>query len=81
MATACGNGRQQQALCHGGAGTVQPQMGNAGIAQGKGRADALVQKISGIHQIHILRSDARLIQKGIQSKLLHFLLRLFPAFL
>ena len=73
------HGCQQKALCHGGAGTVQPQMGDAGVSQGEGGADTLVQKVPGENQINVSGAQAGLVQQLVQGQLLHLLLRLLPG--
>ena len=51
------HGSQQQAFRHGGAGPVQPKVGYAGVPQGKGGADALVQQITGENHVKIRHSQ------------------------
>ena len=80
IAPAHGHGGQQQRLRHGGARPVEPQMGDPGIAQGKGGADALVQQIPGEDQVDVIGVEPRLVQKLVQGELLHLLLRLLPGF-
>ena len=80
VAATHGHGGKEQTLGHGGAGSVQTQVGDAGIAQGKGRADALIQQIAGEYQIDVLGAQMRLVQELVQRQLLHFLLRLLPGF-
>ena len=79
----CGDGQrgQQQALRHGGAGPIEPQVGQPRIAHGKRRTDALVQQVSGEHQIQIKPLDFCLFQQQAQGLLLHGLLRLLPGLL
>ena len=74
------HGCQQQAQGHGGAGTVESQVGDARIAQGKGGADALIQQVPGAHQIDVPGLQPGLLQQLVQGKLLHFLFRLLPGF-
>ena len=73
------HGRQQQPLRHGGAGPVQAQRREAGVPQAIRRADALIQKIPGKNRPQRLPRQVRTIQRGLQRKLLHFRLRLFPG--
>lgn len=75
------HGSDEQTLRHGGAGTVKPQMGDAGIAQAEGGADALVQKIPGQDQVEILLFHSGLFSQFFQRHLLHFFLCLFPGLL
>ena len=75
------HGGHKQALRHGGAGAVQSQMGNAGISQSEGRADALVQQIPGKYDIKIRHGQTGLFRQFPQSQLLHLFFRLFPGFL
>ena len=53
VTASCHHGGDQQAFRHGGAGTVQSQMGDVGIAQGERGTDALIQQIPGQHQIQL----------------------------
>ena len=73
------HGSQQKALGHGGAGSVEPQVGDPAVAQGKGGADALIQQIPGAHQIDISGIQPGFLQQLVQCKLLHFLFRLLPG--
>lgn len=75
------HGRQQQTLGHGGAGAIKSQMGDPGVAQRKGGADTLIQKIPGKHQVEICGINLRFFGQRFQSQLLHFPLCLFPGFL
>ena len=79
--TAHGHRCKQQTFRHGGAGTVKSQMGNSGISQGEGGADALIQQIPGEYQIHFLWSQLRFLQKLSQRLLLHMFFGLLPGFL
>ena len=79
VAAAHGHRRQQQALGHGGAGPVKPQMGDPGVAQGKAGADALVQQVPGEDQVQIPLLQLRLVQQLFQGQLLHFLFGLLPG--
>ena len=76
-----GHGGHEQAFGHGGAGPVEPQVGDSQIPQGKGRADALVQQIPGKDQVKIRQKDSRLFRQFFQGLLLHMVFRLFPGIL
>ena len=75
-------GRQAQALSHGGAGTVEPVEGHPEVPQAEGGADTLVQQISGQDIVQVLRRQLRLLQRSLKDRLLHgglcFLPGLFP---
>ena len=71
--------RKTQALRHGGAGAVEPQIGNAAILDGESGADALVQQIPAEDELG--RRPARLLRAEIQTAPQHGGLRLLPAVL
>ena len=75
------HGGQQQTFRHGGTGAVQPKVGNSQIAQGEGRADALVQKVAGENKVEVLQLHVCLFGQLPESQLLHLLFALFPCFL
>lgn len=56
-------------------------MGDTGIAQGKGGANALIQKVSGEYKIKLRLLHLRFFSQGLQSDLLHSLFTLLPGLL
>jgi hypothetical protein len=54
-------------------------MGDTGVPQRKGGADALIQQVPGAHQIDVPGLQPGLLQQLVQGKLLHFLFRLLPG--
>ena len=72
-------GGQGQGFPHGGAGTVQPEKGDAEVPQAEGGADALVQQVPGQHAVQLSRLQSRLVQRPLQNPFLHGRLRLFPG--
>ena len=73
------HGGHKQAFCHGGAGSVQSDVGNSGIAQSKGGAYALIQQVTGEHKAKIGALHAGLSGKNPESLLLHIFLGLLPG--
>ena len=60
---------------------LSPQVGHAGISQGKGGTNALVQQVSGEYRPEVRQGQTRLIRQLPKGKLLHLLFRLLPGFL
>ena len=54
-------------------------MGDTGVPQRKGGADALIQQVPGADQIDVPGLQPGLLQQLVQGKLLHFLFRLLPG--
>ena len=75
------HGGHKQAFCHGGAGSVQSNVGNSGIAQSKGGAYALIQQVTGEHKAKISGLHAGFPGKNPKGLLLHIFFCLFPGFL
>ena len=75
------HGCGQQAFCHGGTGTIKAKVWNILIAQAERRADALVQQISGKHQVEVGLFHAGLFCQLLQRQLLAALFGLLPGFL
>ena len=80
IAAAHRHGGQQKALGHGGAGSVEPQVGDERIAQGEAGADALVQQVPGEDEVNVPGGAPCLVQQLVKCNLLHLLLRLLPGF-
>ena len=74
-----GHGRQTQALPQGGAGPVQPKIGQTVGSGGIGRADALVQQIPGKQPVGLGRAGASPVQGQGEGLLLHQPLRPLPG--
>ena len=66
-----GHGRQTQALPQGGAGPVQPEIGQPVGPGGIGCADALVQQVPGKQPVGLGRTGARPVQSQGEGLLLH----------
>ena len=62
-------------------GIISEVVGVILISQGKGRADTLIQKITGEDKIKFIQADASFLGKSFQCKLLHTLFGKFPTFL
>ena len=75
------HGGQQQTFRHGRASAVQPQVGDTQIAQGEGRADALVQKVAGENKVEVLHLHVGFFGQLPERQLLHLFFALFPCFL
>ena len=73
------HGGHEQTFCHGGAGSVQSNVGNSGIAQSKGGAYALIQQVTGEHKAKIGGFHAGLSGENPEGLLLHIFFGLFPG--
>ena len=72
-------GPKKQTLRHGGAGSVEPQVGSACIAHGESGANALVEQVPGEHQVQLRPFQLPLFQQQPQSRFLHGFLCQLPA--
>ena len=73
------HGGHEQAFCHGGAGSVQSDVGDSGIAQSKGGAYALIQQVTGEHKAKISGLHAGFPGKNPKGLLLHIFFGLLPG--
>ena len=73
------HGGHEQTFCHGGAGSVQSNVGNSGIAQSKGGAYALIQQVTGEHKAKISGLHAGFPGKNPKGLLLHIFFGLLPG--